>query len=69
MPEETGATYAANALIKARAAAAHTHALALGDDSGLEVDALGGAPGVRSARFGGPGLDDAGRVQHLLRQI
>ena len=69
MPEETGTTYEANALIKARAAAAHSGALALGDDSGIEVDALGGDPGVRSARFGGPGLDDAGRVRHLLRQI
>ena len=69
MPEETGTTYEANALIKARAAAAHTGVLALGDDSGIEVDALGGAPGVRSARFGGPTLDDRGRVQHLLRQI
>ena len=69
MPEESGATYEANALMKARAAAAHTRALALGDDSGIEVDALGGAPGVRSARFGGPGLADAERVQHLLHQI
>src|SRR5438552_12660372 len=69
MPEETGTTYEANALIKARAAAAHTGVLTLGDDSGIEVDALGGAPGVRSARFGGPGLDDKGRVRHLLRQI
>ena len=66
MPEETGATYTANALIKAHAAARHTNALALGDDSGIEVDALHGAPGVRSARFGGPGLDDGGRVAHLL---
>lgn len=39
---------------------------AIADDSGLEVDALGGAPGVRSARYGGPGLDDAGRVARLL---
>ena len=69
MPEETGTTYEANALIKARAVAAHTHALALGDDSGIEVAALGGEPGVHSARFGGPGLDDRGRVGHLLRQI
>ena len=69
MPEETGTTYGANALIKARAVAAHTRALAPGDDSGIEVDALGGAPGVRSAPFGGPSLDDRGRVQHLLRQI
>jgi XTP/dITP diphosphohydrolase len=69
MPEETGATYEENALIKARAVAAHTGALALGDDSGIEVAALDGAPGVRSARFGGPGLDDRGRVQHLLHLI
>jgi XTP/dITP diphosphohydrolase len=69
IPEETGTTYEANALLKARAAAAHTGQFALGDDSGIEVDALGGAPGVRSARFGGPGLDDRGRVRHLLRQI
>jgi XTP/dITP diphosphohydrolase len=69
MPEETGTTYEANALIKARAAAAHCGGLALGDDSGIEVEALGGVPGVCSARFGGPGLDDAGRVRHLLRQI
>ena len=69
MPEETGTTYEANALIKARAAAAHTGELALGDDSGIEVAALGGAPGVHSARFGGPSLDDRGRVRHVLRQI
>ena len=69
MPEETGTTYEANALIKARAVAGHTRALALGDDSGIEVAALGGAPGVHSARFGGPSLDDRGRVRHLLRQI
>lgn len=69
MPEETGATYTENALIKARAVAAHTGALSLGDDSGIEVDALRGAPGVRSARFGGVGLDDKGRVRHLLEHI
>src|SRR5581483_11088276 len=68
LPEETGATYRDNALLKARAAAA-TGALALADDSGLEVDALGGAPGVRSARLGGPGLDDAGRCAHLLEAL
>lgn len=66
LPEETGATYAENALIKARAAARATGLMALADDSGLEVDALGGAPGVRSARYGGPGLDDAGRTARLL---
>jgi XTP/dITP diphosphohydrolase len=66
LPEETGATYAANALLKARGAARQLGALALADDSGLEIDALGGAPGVRSARYGGPGLDDAGRCRRLL---
>jgi XTP/dITP diphosphohydrolase len=69
MPDETGDTYVANALIKARATLAHTGALALGDDSGIEVDALAGAPGVRSARYGGPGLDDAGRVAGLLGEL
>ena len=69
MPEETGDTYEANALIKARAAAEHTGELSLGDDSGIEVAALDGKPGVRSARFGGPGLDDRGRVSHLLKLI
>lgn len=68
-PEETGATYAANALLKARAAARVTGAWALADDSGLEVDALGGAPGVHSARYGGPGLDDAGRCALLLEAL
>ncbi|MGH7310706.1 MAG: non-canonical purine NTP pyrophosphatase, partial [Candidatus Rokuibacteriota bacterium] len=69
LPEETGDSYAANALLKARAAAGHTGLLALGDDSGLEVDAFGGAPGLRSARFGGPGLDDAGRCARLLAEL
>jgi XTP/dITP diphosphohydrolase len=66
LPEETGATCAENALVKARVAAELTGALALGDDSALEVDALDGAPGVYTARFGGPGLDDRGRWQLLL---
>jgi XTP/dITP diphosphohydrolase len=69
LPEETGATYADNALVKARAAAELTGALALGDDSGLEVDALGGAPGLYTARFGGPGLDDRGRWALLLERL
>ena len=69
LPEETGATYRENALIKARAGARATGALALGDDSGLEVDALDGAPGLHSARFGGPGLDDAGRIALLLERL
>lgn len=69
LPEETGDTYRENALIKARAGAALTGVLALADDSGIEVDALGGAPGVRSARFGGPGLDDAARTALLLERL
>ena len=69
LPEETGATYRENALGKARAAARWTGALALGDDSGLEVDALGGAPGPRSARFGGHGLDDSARCARLLEAL
>jgi len=69
LPEETGATYADNALVKARTAAALTGALSLGDDSGLEVDALGGEPGLYTARFGGPGLDDRDRWQLLLERL
>jgi XTP/dITP diphosphohydrolase len=56
---ETGASFLENALLKARHAADSTGSAALADDSGLEVDALGGAPGVRSARFAGEGADDA----------
>lgn len=69
LPEETGAAYRDNALLKARAAARLTGALALADDSGLEVDALGGAPGVLSARWGGLDLDDAGRCARLLEAL
>ncbi len=69
LPPESADSYAANALVKARAAAALTGALALGDDSGLEVDALGGGPGVLTARYGGPGLDDAGRCRRLLEAL
>jgi XTP/dITP diphosphohydrolase len=69
LPEETGKTYAENALIKARAGVRATGALALADDSGIEVDALDGGPGLYSARFGGPGLDDAGRTALLLERL
>jgi len=69
LPDETGVTYADNALMKARTAAELTGALSLGDDSGLEVDALGGEPGLYTARFGGPGLDDRGRWQLLLERL
>jgi len=62
-PEEAETSYAANALAKARAVAAATGLPALGDDSGLEVAALGGGPGVRSARFA---ATDAARVRKLL---
>lgn len=68
-PPETGATYEENALGKAGYAAARLGRVALADDSGLEVDALGGAPGVRSARFGGPGLTDGERIAHLLDRL
>jgi XTP/dITP diphosphohydrolase len=68
-PEEGADSYRDNALLKARAVARARGAWALGDDSGLEVDALDGAPGVRSARYGGPGLDDRGRCRHLLEAL
>jgi XTP/dITP diphosphohydrolase len=69
LPAEGESSYAANALDKARAAAAITGAVALADDSGLEVDALGGAPGVGSARYGGPGATDADRCALLIRAL
>ena len=65
LPPETGDTFSANALIKARAAAAATGAAAIGDDSGIEAEALGGRPGIRSARFAGPGADDAANLAKL----
>ena len=68
-PEENGATFLENATIKARYYAEHTGEIALADDSGLVVDALDGAPGVLSARYGGPGLTDADRTRHLLDQM
>lgn len=68
-PEETGATYAENALIKARAAAEFTGTAAIADDSGIEAAALGGAPGVRSARFAGDGASDAQNLQLLIERV
>jgi XTP/dITP diphosphohydrolase len=67
-PEEDG-DYTENALGKARAVAKQLGELAVGDDSGLEVAALGGRPGVHSARYGGPGLDDGGRLARLLAEM
>ena len=69
LPLEGETSYAENALGKARAAAAGTGHLALADDSGIEVDALDGRPGVLSARFGGEGLDDTGRNEAMLRAL
>lgn len=64
--EETGETFAANAEIKATTVARITGRLTLADDSGLEVDALGGRPGVQSARFGGAGASDRDKYLKLL---
>ena len=64
-PEETGTTFEANALIKARAVAAQTDALVLADDSGLEIDYLGGEPGVYSARYAEPGKRKATVLEKL----
>ncbi|MHB1127205.1 MAG: XTP/dITP diphosphatase [Bacillota bacterium] len=63
---ETGATFRENALLKAREAAERTHMISLADDSGLEVDCLGGAPGVYSARFAGEPGDDLQNNRKLL---
>ena len=69
--EETGATFVENALLKARAAAQQTGLPALADDSGLEVDALDGMPGVRSARYASEGTDEANKAKLLeaLRDV
>jgi len=66
LPEETAPSYAGNAVAKARTVAEATGLPALADDSGLEVDALAGEPGVRSARWAGPGASDAERIAKLL---
>ena len=68
-PEETGTTFVANALLKARNAARLTGLPAMADDSGLEVDALQGAPGVRSARYAGDHASDADNVAKLLQAL
>ena len=66
---ETGSTFTENALLKARHAARHARLPALADDSGLEVDALGGRPGVWSARFAGEGASDAENLRQLLAEL
>lgn len=71
MPEviEDGETFSANALKKAHAVAHHAQCASMADDSGLVVDALGGRPGVFSARYGGPGLADTDRNRLLLDEM
>jgi XTP/dITP diphosphohydrolase len=67
--EETGSTFEENAILKAKAIADQTGTVALADDSGLEVDALGGAPGIYSARFAGPDQDEAANRNLLLQEM
>jgi XTP/dITP diphosphohydrolase len=67
--EETGETFMENARLKAHAYGQASGILTLADDSGLEVDALGGAPGVHSARYAGPGANDADRIRKLLAAL
>ncbi len=67
--EETGLTFVENAIIKARHASAEAGVPAIADDSGLEVDALNGAPGIYSARFAGKGASDEQNLQKLLSEL
>ena len=67
--EETGTTFAENAMLKAKTICAAANLPAIADDSGLCVDALNGGPGVYSARYGGEGLDDRGRYMLLLNSM
>jgi len=69
LPPETGSTYRENAIAKALAVYVALGAPALGDDSGLEVDALGGAPGLHSARYAGPNASDAANIERLLQAL
>ena len=67
--EETGLTFVENAILKARNAAQHTGLPAIADDSGIEVDALNGAPGIYSARFAGEGASDRANLDKLLAEL
>lgn len=67
--EEVGLTFVENAILKARNASRHTELPAIADDSGLEVDALNGAPGIHSARYAGEGSSDQANLDKLLRQL
>jgi XTP/dITP diphosphohydrolase len=67
--EETGLTFVENAILKARNAARHSGLPAIADDSGIEVDALNGAPGIYSARYAGPGSSDTDNCARLLREL
>ena len=67
--EETGLTFVENAILKARNAARHTGLPAIADDSGLEVDALDGAPGIYSARYAGEGSSDQENLEKLLHNL
>ncbi len=67
--QETGASFGENALIKARTAARHSGLPSLADDSGLMVDALGGRPGILSARYAGPDADDRDNIAKLLKEL
>ncbi len=69
LPPEQGETFADNALAKARAAHAATGLAAIADDSGIEARALGGLPGVRSARYAGPRASDQENLDLLLREL